>query len=109
MNEYLEENTGVMINKAPDGRLFVSTWKLPIDTGSTMYGWAIDFFRCLEEFGKFRLLLLRLMLGRYGYREMVGMFDTLKKVGWWTPGAGYELHSMDYHRDKTKLEFNDTT
>ena len=107
MVEYIEEKMGVMVSKAPDGRLVMTKWKLPFDFGGTQMGWTSDFFRALEEFGWLRLWLLRLIMGRYAFREMVGMFDDLKERGCWTPDIGYGLGGMDYHKEKVSLKFKD--
>ena len=68
-------------------------------------GWTLDFFRALEEIGKVRLWLLRFVIGRYAFREMVGMFEDLKKRGWWIEHYGYDLRGVDYHKDNARLEF----
>ena len=102
----MNKHEGVMISRHPDtGEIVVTNWKLPLDFGGSMNGWVIDFFRVLEEFSKFRLWILRLALGRYGYRELVGMFEDLKKRGNWTPEIGYGLENVDYNKEKVKLVF----
>jgi len=38
-----------------------------------LFGWAIDFVRCVEEMSVIRKLLIRLVLGKYAAREYVGL------------------------------------
>ena len=95
-----------MFSTHPDtGEPVVTRWKLPLDFGGSLIGWTQDFFYALEEFSKIRLWLLRLLLGRYAYREMVGMFEDVKKRGYWTPGFGYNLQDVSYNKEKVKLVF----
>ena len=102
----MNEHEGIMISTHPDtGEIVVTKWQLPLDFGGSLFGWVQDFFRVLEEFSKFRLWILRLVLGRYGYRELIGMFDDLKKHGDWTPEIGYGLEGTDYNKEKVKLVF----
>jgi len=63
------------------------------------------FFRVIEEFGIIRILLLRLVLGRYGYSELVGMLDDLKRYGDWIPEVGYYCQDVSYNKEKRKLVF----
>ena len=107
MVEYIEDKTGVMLSIAPDGKMVMTKWKLPVNQNYTLIGWVEDFLRVIEEFGSVRLFLLRLVLGRYGYREMIGMLDYLKEIGWWTPGIGYSLKEMNYHQEGDRLKFTD--
>ena len=102
----MKKNEGVMFSINPiTGDPVISKWKLPMDFRWSLVGWTQDFFRAIEEFGIIRILLLRLVLGRYGYSELVGMLDDLKKYGDWIPEVGYDLENMSYHKRNRKLEF----
>ena len=105
MVEYIEDNIGVMLSIAPNGKMVLTKWELPLDFCGTQMGWTQDFFHALEEIGRPRLWLLRLIMGRYAFRELVGMFEDLKSRGYWTENFGYILQDMDYHNDKVKLKF----
>ena len=43
----------------------------------TLFAWAIDFIRCIEDMPVWRKLLIRFVMGRYAAREYVGMRDHL--------------------------------
>ncbi len=63
--------------------------------------WAIDFIRAMQEQSWISRVLLRLSMGKYAYREFIGMIDGLEQTGC-SPylGIGYSLEGMDYHQDK---------
>lgn len=101
-----DKHEGIMFSTHPDtGESVVTKWKLPLDFRASLYGWVVDFLRVLEEFGRFRLWILRLVLGRYGYRELVGMLEDLKRRGEWIPQCGYGLEDVSYNKEKVKLIF----
>ena len=67
--------------------------------------WAIDFMRACYERNVFMRLLFRIALGKYAYREFIGLRDAIAKE---VPlDSGYELQQMDYHSDKTSLDFKE--
>ena len=102
----MNKHEGTLISKHPDtGELVVTILQLPLDFGWSLIGWTQDFFHVLEEFSRFRLWILRLVLGRYGYRELIGMFEDLKQRGHWIPEIGYDLRNVDYNQEKVKLVF----
>ena len=105
MVEIIEDKTGVMVSINHEGKLIVTKWKLPLDFRAGLVGWVMDFFRVLEEFSSFRLWFLRLILGRYAYRELIGMFEDLKRHKDWIPEFGYGLEDVDYNKEKVKLVF----
>ncbi len=75
---------------------------LPIDTHAAVLGWGMDLCRAIHEFSRLRKWLLRLVLGRYAYRELVGLRDAIEEDGYPTD-YGYELQGMGYHKDRVRL------
>lgn len=63
----------------------------------SLFGWAIDFLRCVEEMPTWRKWLVRFALGRYAAREYVGLREHLdsqcKDQSQW----GYGLEGTNYH------------
>lgn len=66
-----------------------------------LYAWAIDFVRALYGMGKVRKFLFRIVVGKYAWREFVGMIQTMGETNctW-----GYDLEACEYHKEKVKLE-----
>ena len=64
-----------------------------------VFPWALDFTRKIYEFGKFRRLLFRLIVGKYAFREFIGMATRCEQTngGVW---FGYGLEKCDYHKEK---------
>lgn len=75
---------------------------LPINTHAVVMMWAMDMLRAIQQQSKFRRWLLRMVLGRYAYREMVGLRDAIDAEGYDTHFE-YSLEDMDYHQDKVRL------
>ena len=73
-----------------------------IDTYASEFAWALDMLRAMNRFGKFRKRLLKLVMGRYAYRELVGLRDCIEKHGY-SIDIEYELDNMDYHKEKVEL------
>ena len=65
--------------------------------------WALDFLRAAHEHSKFRGWLIRLALGRYAFREMMGMHETLAKMGY-DPDWEYGIEGCEYHQERVKWE-----
>jgi len=62
-------------------------------------GWAIDFIRAMRERPLWARILFRLTLGRFAYREFIGLMDELD-CGFSLYGD-YGLEGMEYHQDAT--------
>lgn len=65
-------------------------------------GWAVDFIRALRERPLWARVLFRLSLGKYAYREFIGLMDDLERDGH-SPYFCYGLERMGYHRDEIPL------
>jgi hypothetical protein len=75
---------------------------VPIENYVSVFAWGLDMCRAMQRFGKFRKKLLKLVMGRYAYRELVGLRDCIEKLGYST-SLDYGLEGMDYHKDKAEL------
>lgn len=67
-------------------------------------GWAIDFVRAAVERPLWARILLRVTMGRYAYREFIGLMDELNREGFLTY-MGYELYGIDYHNDLVPFDY----
>jgi hypothetical protein len=66
--------------------------------------WAQDFVYALEERPKIFKLLFKLAIGRFAWREFVGMVEMLMKSGGYTPNCiGYFCEDNDYHKEHPEL------
>ena len=65
---------------------------------ATIAGWAVDFVRATRERPLLAKIVFRFVIGRYAYREFIGMMDALEVDGF-VPYLSYELEQMDYHQD----------
>ena len=68
----------------------------------TPFAWGLDMLRAINELGRVRKWFIRLALGRYAYRELVGMRDSIEEIGFDTT-LDYGLENMKYHNDKVSL------
>lgn len=103
MIQQIDPKKGIMISIHPETKnLIITEWDLPIQQNSATVAWALDMIRALKERNYLWKWLLRFVMGRYAYRELVGLRDSLEKTGHNTD-FGYELNEMDYHKDKVKL------
>ena len=60
--------------------------------------WAVDFVRSMRQRPLLARALFRIILGRYAYREFIGLMDSLKQMGY-TPYMDYDLEKQAYHND----------
>lgn len=67
-------------------------------------GWALDCLRAARERPLWARLLLRTALGRYAYREFLGLQDELARGGL-SPYQDYSCQSARYHADPQPLEW----
>ena len=66
--------------------------------------WALDFVRAARERPFWAMILFRLALGRYAYREFIGLMDALDR-GSLSPYLGYELEESDWHKDHVPFDW----
>ena len=66
--------------------------------------WAIDFARAMRERPWWVRILFRFVVGRYAYREFIGLQDALT-MDETSPYFSYGLEDMDYHSDHVPLDF----
>ena len=59
--------------------------------------WAQDFISALCE-RRLARLFFRLIVGRYAYREFIGLQDSVMRFGH-NPYWGYGLEKVEYHQD----------
>ena len=64
-----------------------------------LFAWSVDLCRKLDEFSLLRKLLIRIVLGKHAFRELVGVRDELIRQGY-SVSLGYGLEGCDYHKDK---------
>jgi len=74
----------------------------PVETYIVAVAWGQDMICAINDFGKIRKFILRMIMGRYAWREMIGLRDSIEKYGYGT-NHGYSLENLDYHKDKVKL------
>lgn len=96
----MEKFKGVVFSTNPDTGQFQSfEIDLPIETyGSVMY-WGLDFIRALRERPKWMQWLVRRLMGKWAWRELIGMRDTIEKFGYNTTFEGVG-HECPYYQDK---------
>lgn len=72
---------------------------------SEVEAWAIDFTRAIQSRRRWVRLLLRCLMGRYAYRELVGLMEALEARGVSMHGVTYELQGQQYHNDSVPKDF----
>lgn len=66
--------------------------------------WAMDFIRALNARPVIIKIMLRVIFGRYAYREFIGMIDAIEKAGYFA-FFDYDLEKSKYHNDKIPLKW----
>ncbi len=67
-------------------------------------GWAEDFIYAVEERPWLFKLLFRLAVGKFAWREFMGMVETLIMEGGFYPKyVGYNCNDQEYHKDDISL------
>ena len=66
--------------------------------------WALDFARAARERPRWARALFRIAVGKYAYREFIGLQDELARQSY-SPYYGYDLERMDYHDDEVPLDW----
>jgi hypothetical protein len=62
------------------------------------FGWGMDFCRAMRERPLWARLLFRVVLGRYAYREFIGLQNHIAREGY-GPFDDYGLENVSYHAD----------
>lgn len=72
---------------------------------AVVFAWALDFVRAMRERPLWAKILFRLAMGKYAYREFIGMMDAIEDDGYplYHPFISYGLEEMDYHQDEIPL------
>ena len=66
--------------------------------------WALDFTRAACERPWWAMALFRIALGRYAYREFIGLMDALERDSL-CPYLGYELEGSNWHNDPVPFDW----
>jgi len=66
--------------------------------------WALDFARAVRGRPWWARILFRAVIGRYAYREFIGLQDELARQGY-SPYFDYELERMEYHGDEVPFDW----
>lgn len=69
-----------------------------------MGGWAVDFIRAAGDRPLWARLLMRMAMGKWAYREFIGLMDELDRGGF-IPYMSYELKSQRYHKDEVPFDW----
>ena len=70
----------------------------------TTVAWAEDFIYAVEERPWILKLFFRIAVGRFAWREFMGMVESLILSGGFFPkNVGYGLRGQEYHKDKVCL------
>ena len=93
------KGTLMHINPAT-GEFQVVEIDLPIETYADTVGWAQDFIQDMLSLPKPISRLIRLLMGRYAWRELIGLRDSLVKHNMVVYDFPYSLVGMSYHKDK---------
>ena len=61
--------------------------------------WGLDMIRAIRDLPKWRQLLVRFFMGKYVWRELIGLRDTIVAMGY-TCDTGYSVgEGCDYYKD----------
>lgn len=92
---------GTMFSTHPDtGELVVTEWDLPIDMNFSILAWGEDLIRALNNIPYWRRWLIRRLMGKYAWRELIGLRDDLLKKGYPLDGWSAVPHECEYYKDK---------
>jgi hypothetical protein len=64
--------------------------------------WASDFVRAMQNKPRIIKLIFRIIMGRYAYREFIGLMDDMTRAGLF-PYFDYSLENCKYHKDPVPL------
>ena len=71
---------------------------------ATTFAWALDFCRAVRERPWWARWLFGIVLGKYAYREFIGVQDALARESF-DPYMDYSLQGVEYHADKLPLKW----
>ena len=63
------------------------------------FGWGLDFWRAFLERPKVVRWLVKTLMGKYAWSEIVGLKMGLEKDGYSSPIYPYDLEHMEYHKE----------
>ena len=70
--------------------------------------WGLDALRALQERPRPFQWAIRLLMGRYAWRELIGLRDALIKIGY-DFDCDYGIEGANYHKDKTPWDLRGQT
>ena len=71
---------------------------------ATGFSWSLDFCRAVRQRPWWARWLYRLVVGRYAYREFIGMQDALARESF-NPYFDYSCENVSYHADEVPLKW----
>lgn len=74
-----------------------------LDSYASVIGWSQDFVRAMGDRPYWARLLFRLAVGRYAYREFIGLVMALQEQG--DPVSRYELQGSRYQEDEVPGDY----
>jgi hypothetical protein len=77
---------------------------IKVEDYSDVAMWAVDLIRAACERPLWARILLRIALGRFAYREWIGLMDCLDKH-LMSPYECYCLQDIEYHRDPVPFDW----
>lgn len=94
----MDQHEGILIHEYPKGHLRVDKIMLPFESHANVLGWGQDFLGAYYGRPWILRLIARLAMGKYAYRELVGVREAIEKNGYgiWD----YDLEDMEYHQDR---------
>lgn len=74
-----------------------------VETYADTLAWALDFILAFNTYTNpiTRWIIFKL-IGKYSFRELVGLRDSINRYGYSTNDYGYDLEDLDYHNEKVK-------
>jgi hypothetical protein len=75
-----------------------------IDNLYAVTAWALDLVRALNTRPIIARLIMRFAMGKYAYRELIGLIDALDNAGF-SQRYDNELENLDYHEERMPLDF----
>ena len=69
---------------------------------ASCYGWGMDFWRAFLLRPKIIRWLVKKLMGRYAWNELVGLKEAIEKEDGkeiFAPCIGYDLQNQEYHKE----------
>ena len=96
------KHKGILFHTNPNtGEQQIEEIDLTFESHTAVCAWAEDFFRAMRGRPRIYLVLIKLFMGRYAYRELIGMRDQLTKEHFLTDNL-YYCQNQKYHDDKVR-------